>query len=126
MLVVTIIALLITAGIFATRGQLGFAQDTRVDADVQTISTQLKLYSATNGFYPSTEQGLKGLVQRPDTEPRPRQWRQLLEKVPRDPWQEEYVYVSPGKHNPDGFDLYSKGKDRQPDTDDDRGNWETK
>lgn len=123
MLVVTIIALLITAGIYATRGQLGFAQDTRVDADIQSVSTQLKLYSAMNGFYPTTEQGLKALVVRPENDPKPRQWRQLLDKVPMDPWQEPYVYISPGKQNADGFDLYTKGLDRKADTADDHGNW---
>jgi general secretion pathway protein G len=123
MLVVTIIALLITAGIFATRGQLGFAQDTRVDADIQTISTQLKLYQAMNGFLPTTEQGLQALVVRPETEPRPRQWRQLLANVPRDPWQNEYVYVQPGKYNPDSFDLYSLGSNSRAGVPY-RGNWQ--
>lgn len=126
MLVVTIIALLIASGIYLTTGQLGFSQDVRIRGDISSISSQLKLYYATNGFYPSTEQGLKALVERPQSEPRPTQWRQLLEKVPVDPWQQPYEYASPGKHNPDGFDLFSKGKDRKSGTDDDQGNWETK
>jgi len=121
MLVVTIIALLVASGIYFTKGQYEFAQDTRIRGDLQSISSQLKLYQAMNGSYPSTEQGLKALVNRPDGA---RQWRQLLDRVPNDPWQSEYVYVAPGKHNTEGFDLYSKGPDKRPDTGDDIGNWE--
>lgn len=121
MLVVTIIALLVASGIYLTRGQYEFAQDTRIKGDLQSISSQLKLYQAMNGTYPSTEQGLKALVTRPEGA---KQWRQLLDKVPLDPWQQEYGYLSPGTHNAQGFDLFSKGSDRKADTSDDIGNWE--
>lgn len=124
MLVVTIIALLVASGIYFTKGQFEFAQDTRIRGDIQSITGQLKLYQATNGFLPSTEQGLKALVERPQSDPKPRQWRQLLERVPLDPWQSEYVYVYPGKKNTGGFDLFSKGLDRTANTEDDLGNWE--
>ena len=56
MLVVTIIALLLGSAIFAFKDKLGFAQDTRVKADIQSLSTCLMTYQV-NGFYPSTEQG---------------------------------------------------------------------
>lgn len=124
MLVVTIIALLLSAAIYGLRGNLGFAQDTRVDSDVKSTTTQLNLYQAMNGFYPSAEQGLKALVTPPDSEPKPRQWRQLLSKVPIDPWGNAYIYVVPGRHNPDSFDIYSAGPDRKADTADDIGNWD--
>lgn len=124
MLVVSIIGLLLAAGIHLTRGQLEGARETRVYADIQAISVQLKLFEATNGFFPSSEQGLMALVERPASNPKPRQWRQLLERVPLDPWQNEYVYVRPGKKNSNGFDLYSKGPDATANTEDDIGNWE--
>ena len=124
MLVVTIIALLVASGIYFTKGQFEFAQDTRIRGDIQSITGQLKLYQATNGFLPSTEQGLKALVERPQSDPKPRQWRQLLDRVPLDPWQSEYVYAYPGKKNAGGFDLFSKGLDRTANTEDDLGNWE--
>jgi len=120
MLVVTIIALLVASGIYFTKGQYEFAQDTRIRGDLQSISSQLKLYQAMSGSYPSTDLGLKALVTRPDGV---RQWRQLMDSVPVDPWQNEYGYVSPGKHNTDGFDLFSKGRDGKADTADDIGNW---
>ncbi|MEA3189021.1 MAG: ral secretion pathway protein [Chthoniobacter sp.] len=124
MLVVMIIALLAGAAIYTMGGNVGIAQDVRVRADLESISTQLKLYQSFNGFLPTTQQGLQALVARPDSEPKPRQWRQLFDKLPRDPWQNDYVYVQPGKHNQSSFDLYSAGSDRKPDTDDDIGNWD--
>ena len=124
MLVVMIIALLAASAIYLMGGNLGYAQEVRVRNDIQSISTQLKLYQAMNGFLPTSEQGLHALVTRPDSEPKPTQWRQLMERLPVDPWQSEYVYVAPGTHNPNGFDISSKGPDRKPDTADDIGNWE--
>lgn len=121
MLVVTIIALLLGAAIYKLGGNVEYARATRVAADMQGINTQLKLYESMNGFMPSTEQGLKALVQQPSTEPRPTRWYQLYKELPRDPWQNEYVYLNPGRKNPTGYDLYSPGQDRKPDTADD--NW---
>lgn len=124
MLVVVIIVLLGGAAINYMGGNVGIAQETRVRTDLQAISTQLKIYQAVNGFYPTTEQGLAALIAAPTTEPKPRQWRQLMEKMPIDPWGNNYHYVSPGKHNPNSFDLYSAGADRKADTADDIGNWD--
>ena len=121
MLVVTIIALLLGAAIYKLGGNVEYAKATRVAADMQGINTQLKLYESMNGFMPTTEQGLKALVQQPSTEPRPTRWYQLYKEIPRDPWQNEYVYLNPGRKNPTGYDLYSAGQDRKPDTADD--NW---
>lgn len=121
MLVVTIIALLLGAAIYKLGGNVEYARATRVAADMQGINTQLKLYESMNGFMPSTEQGLKALVQQPSTEPRPTRWYQLYKELPKDPWNNEYVYLNPGRKNPTGYDLYSAGQDRKPDTADD--NW---
>lgn len=121
MLVVTIIALLLGAAIYKLGGNVEYAKATRVAADMQGINTQLKLYESMNGFMPTTEQGLKALVQQPSTEPRPTRWYQLYKEMPKDPWNNEYVYLNPGRKNPTGYDLYSAGQDRKPDTADD--NW---
>lgn len=118
MMVVMIIGLL--AGVAATflGDNVGVAQDTRIKADIQTISTQLMIYQATNGHAPSSDEGLKALLEK-----RP---RQLMKEIPTDPYGEKYEYVNPGRHNPDGFDLFSKGKDRVAGTEDDIGNWKNK
>jgi general secretion pathway protein G len=119
MLVVTIIGLLLTAAIFGFRGNVEYSRRVRVQGDIQGITTQLKLYESMNGFYPTTEQGLRALAVQPDTDPKPSRWLQLFDKIPKDPWQSDYIYRCPGLKNPNGFDLYSAGPDRIPDTADD-------
>ncbi len=119
MLVVTIIALLMGVAIYKLRGNVEISRTVAVQASIQSIKTQLKLYESLNGFPPTTEQGLKALVVQPDAEPRPTRWTQLLDSVPKDPWGKEFIYVSPGRKNPNSFDLYSSGPDRIPDTADD-------
>jgi general secretion pathway protein G len=123
MLVLAIIAVLLGAGIYKVIGNLDAARETRVEADIATITTQLKTYEMENLFMPTTEQGLDALVKAPTTDPKPRRWRQLEESMPEDPWGMPYQYRSPGTHNPNGFDLYSMGPDRKDGTEDDIGNW---
>jgi general secretion pathway protein G len=120
MLVVTIIALLLGAAIYKLGGKVEYARDIRVEADIQGINTQLGLYESMNGFYPTTEQGLQALVTQPNTDPKPTRWYQLYKELPKDPWGSDYIYRSPGLKNPNGYDLYSAGPDRKPDTDDDK------
>ena len=119
MLVVTIIALLMGAAIYKLAGNVEVGRRVRVQGDIQALNTQLRLYQSLNGFYPTTEQGLQALVTPPSTEPRPSRWTQLMNEVPKDPWNTPYVYTSPGRKNSTGYDLYSAGQDRIPDTPDD-------
>ncbi len=80
---------------------------------IKNFETALKLFKLDNGFYPSTEQGLEALVQKPATGKIPRNWREegYLEgkKVPLDPWGNPYIYISPGLHG--DFDIISYGRD---------------
>jgi len=119
MLVVTIIALLLGAAIYKLGGNVEYARHIRVAADIQGINTQLGLYESMNGFYPTTEQGLQALVTQPNTDPKPTRWYQLYKELPKDPWGTDYIYRCPGLKNPNGYDLYSAGPDRKPDTTDD-------
>jgi general secretion pathway protein G len=121
MIVVTIIAILMSAAIYKLGGNVEYAKFTAVATDVQAIGTQLKLYEGMNGFFPTTEQGLRALVVQPDNDPKPSRWYQLFKEVPKDPWHTEYIYRCPGIKNPTGYDLFSAGPDRVPDTADD--NW---
>ena len=119
MLVVTIIALLMSAAIYKLVGHLAIARQERVNADAMTFKTTLKTYEGFNGFYPTTEQGLRALVVKPDTDPKPDRWTKQFDTLPKDPWHNDYVYRCPGTKHPDSYDLFSAGKDRQPGTDDD-------
>ncbi len=123
MLVVIIIALLLGAAVKYMGGSVGVAKQVVVDGDLQNIGSQLRLYEALTGSLPTTDQGLMALVNQPQTDPKPARWQRLLDQVPKDPWQQEYIYVFPGKRNPQSYDLYSKGPDHIADTADDLGNW---
>ena len=124
MLVVMIIALLAGAAIYKMKGTLNVANNVRVDGDIQSFGTQLMVYRSSNGFYPTTEQGLKALTTKPESSPKPRNWVKLLDQALIDPYGMEYHYVQPGTHNADSYDIFSSGSDRIANTPDDRGNWE--
>jgi general secretion pathway protein G len=94
--------------------------------DVASLVQALKLYRLDNIRYPSTEQGLQALVTKPTIEPIPNNWKSggYLEKLPKDPWGNPYVYLNPGRHGE--IDVYSLGADGQPGGDGkdaDIGNW---
>jgi len=96
-------------------------------ADIGAIVQALKLYRLDNGFYPSTDQGLAALVQRPTTQPVPGNWKQggYLERVPKDPWGGDYQYLSPGVRGE--IDVFSLGADHVRGGDGsgaDIGNWD--
>ena len=126
MLVVAIIALLLGAGFFILGDKLKIGQDARVKADLVAFDSALQTYRmAADDQLPTTEQGLQALVAMPQTDPKPSKWYQLMVRLPKDPWGRDYVYVYPGKHNPNSYDIYSKGKDGLADTADDMGNWDS-
>jgi general secretion pathway protein G len=119
MLVVTIIALLLGAAIYKLGGNVEYSRHVRIASDIQGINTQLKLYESMNGFFPTSEQGLQALVVQPGTDPQPTRWYQLYKELPKDPWNNPYIYLNPGRKNPTSYDLYSAGQDRKADTADD-------
>ncbi|MDD2541658.1 MAG: type II secretion system major pseudopilin GspG [Desulfuromonadaceae bacterium] len=113
MVVIVILALL--AALVAPK-LMGRADDAKItDAHVQikNIETALKLYKLDNGNYPTTEQGLSALVTKPTVGVIPKNYKEegYLEKktVPKDPWGNDYLYLSPGEHG--DYDLYSYGSD---------------
>jgi general secretion pathway protein G len=119
MIVVSIIALLLSLAIYKLKGNLEMSRGVAVQSDIRTVGIQLKAYESMNGFMPTTEQGLQALVTQPTTEPMPSRWIQFLDSVPKDPWHTDYIYKNPGVKRPNGYDLYSAGPDRIPDTVDD-------
>ncbi len=91
------------------------ARRTKASVDIGGIAQALKLYKLDNGKYPTTEQGLTALVEPPAVGSLAKKWREggYLDKksVPKDPWDNDYVYISPGLHG--DFDLMSYGADGQ-------------
>ena len=92
------------------------AKQVKAKVDISALETALKLYKLDNGVYPSTEQGLQALVEKPESGNVPSRWRDggYLDKgkVPKDPWKNEFIYISPGVHS--DFDIISYGSDGVP------------
>ena len=121
-LVITIVSILSAALIYGIKGNVDVAKETRVEADIKAIVTQIKVYEARNLQPPTTEQGLKALVELPTLEPVPERWTQLLEEVPKDPWKRELRYVYPARRSKADYDVFSLGPDGV-ESADDIGNW---
>jgi general secretion pathway protein G len=83
---------------------------------MRILANALEHYKQDNGFYPTTEQGLRALVRKPTTAPLPRYWPEggYLDttEMPYDPWGVPYIYLSPGQHGA-GYTLKSLGEDQR-------------
>jgi general secretion pathway protein G len=132
-LLVVIVILGILATFVGSRimGKPEEARQTQARIQIQALENSLNMYRLDNGEYPSTEQGLKSLVEKPAVGNIPRKWRDggYLDKprLPKDPWGNDFIYLSPGMKNTNGFDLFSYGADGQSGgegKDADIGNWE--
>jgi general secretion pathway protein G len=106
------------------------AKQVKAKVDIQGLETALKLFKLDNGAYPTTEQGLEALVSAPDSGKLAKNWREggYLEKgkVPKDPWGNDFVYLSPGTHG--DYDIISYGSDGEPGGEGDNkdiNSWET-
>ncbi len=130
-LMVVIVILGILAGLIVPRimDRPEEARRTKAAIQIQSLEQALKLYKLDNGQYPTTEQGLQALVEPPSVGRLAKKWRDggYLEKgsLPKDPWQNEFIFISPGLHG--DFDLMSYGPDGEPGgegDDADVNNWE--
>ncbi|MGD9212892.1 MAG: type II secretion system major pseudopilin GspG [Desulfobacteraceae bacterium] len=92
------------------------AKVTKAKMLMESIGTALDLYKLDVGTYPTTEQGLQALVEAPETDQETSNWRKggYLDKgrVPKDPWNNDFVYLSPGANG--DYDLTCLGGDRAP------------
>ncbi|MBW2631291.1 MAG: type II secretion system major pseudopilin GspG [Deltaproteobacteria bacterium] len=117
-LMVVIVILGILAGLIVPRimGRPEEARRAKAIIQIESLETTLKLYKLDNGSYPSTEQGLQALVEPPEVGNLPGNWREggYLEKgkIPKDPWNNEYIYLSPGTRG--DYDIISYGADGEP------------
>lgn len=127
MVVVIIIGIL--AAIVAPNviGRVDDAQITKAKAEIHNLESALKFYRLDNFQYPTTEQGLEALVSKPN-DPTIRNWKPggYIDRLPKDPWGNEYQYLNPGNNGE--IDLYTFGRDGRPGgegLDADIGNWNT-
>lgn len=99
------------------------ADEQKVKSDIIALENSLDMYKLDNGRYPTTDQGLEALVNKPDGSPEPRNYREdgYLKRLPDDPWGNPYLLTSPGENGK--IDIFSTGPDGEEGTDDDIGNW---
>ncbi|MCX7117542.1 MAG: GspG family T2SS major pseudopilin variant LspG [Legionellales bacterium] len=103
------------------------ARVVKAKQDVLGIQNALDLYKLDNGVYPSTDQGLLALVEKPTNSPIPHDWKPYLKSLPKDPWGRDYLYLNPGQHG--DVDVFTLGADGQPGgtgINAEIGNWDAK
>ena len=125
MVVIVILGILATLIVPKIMDRPEQARRLKAKIQIESFETALKLFKLDNGAYPTTEQGLQSLVQKP-SDPNIRNWKEggYIDGMKKDPWGRDYLYISPGTRGE--FDLYTLGADGQPDgegPDADIGNW---
>ncbi|WP_323844158.1 type II secretion system major pseudopilin GspG [Microbulbifer magnicolonia] len=114
--IMVVIVILGVLGALVVPNVLGRTGEARMKAavvDLRAIETALDMYRMDNFVYPSSDQGLQALVAKPSGFPEAKNWVEpYLKKAPKDPWGNEYQYISPGSSGP--YDLFSLGADGKP------------
>jgi len=98
------------------------ARKIKAKQDIRALEAALNLYKLDNFVYPTTDQGLEALVEEPSS-PEPANWKAggYVDRLPKDPWNQDYLFLSPGEQG--SIDIFSMGPDQVP-SDDDIGNWD--
>jgi len=114
MVVVVILGILATFVVQNLAGAPEKARRTKVRNDINTLESALERYKLDNAYYPSTEQGLKALVEKPSGEPQPENWQSggYIKELPDDPWGHSYRYLGP-RDSGGRPKIYSLGRDNR-------------
>ena len=115
-IVLGIIGLILGTAIGLSGGFTGFGREVQTKSKLQRINSALTMYRHRAGQYPSTSQGLVALVEKPQDV---RSWEPAFKKLPKDGWDQEFVYKYPGDKDKSYPEVVSKGKDGELGTDDD-------
>ncbi len=107
MVVVVILGILASIIVPKIMNKPDEARIVKAKQDIRAIQSALEMYKLDNYVYPTTDQGLQALVQKPSTDPVPPHWKQYLDRMPIDPWGHPYQYLNPGVHGP--IDIWSYG-----------------
>jgi general secretion pathway protein G len=118
-IVLGIIALILGAAIGFSGGITEAAREKAAQAKISEFNSKLEVYRMVSGMYPSQNQGLAALVQKPTSAPEPRRWKQQFKELPMDPWNNDYLYFYPGKQDKNTYEIVSKGPDGEEGTEDD-------
>lgn len=125
MVVVIILGILAAIVVPRVMDRPDVARITKAKQDIRAMESALNLYKLDNFSYPTTDQGIEALVSKPAGTPEPRNWKQYMDRLPKDPWGNNYQYLSPGTKG--DIDIFSFGADARPGGDGinaDIGNWD--
>ncbi len=114
---IEIIVVVVIIGILATfvapkfMGKTDDARIVKAKNDIQALESALDIYKLDNFTYPTTDQGLDALINKPSADPLPGNWQKggYIKKLRKDPWNRPYLYISPGEHSE--IDIFSYGSD---------------
>jgi general secretion pathway protein G len=109
MVVVIILGILAAIVVPRVMDRPDVARVTKAKQDIRALESALNLYKLDNFVYPTTDQGLEALVSKPSTSPEPRNWKQYMDRLPKDPWGNDYQFLSPGTQG--DIDIFSLGAD---------------
>lgn len=114
--IVVLVILGILASIVAPNviGNVDKSRVVKAKQDIRALESALQIYRVDNFRYPTTDQGLQALVEKPTSGDEAKNWQKggYIPKLPKDPWQNEYQYISPGESG--DYDLYTLGADGAP------------
>src|SRR5436190_16636254 len=124
LLVLVILGILAAIVVPKFAGRTEQARLTAAQTQISSFGTALDAFEVDNGYYPKGKNGLNDLVQAPRDA---QNWRgPYLKDVPKDPWNNDYLYECPGRRNGSSYDLSSGGPDGKTGSDDDVTNWQNK
>ena len=112
-MVLGIIAMILGGAIYTMRNITEPAKLSQVESDFKSLESALAMYKLNAGSFPTSQQGLISLRDKPSSTPVPRRWAQVMSDVPKDPWGQPYGYRFPGKKKANDFEIVSKGPDGQ-------------
>ncbi|MFK7912213.1 MAG: type II secretion system major pseudopilin GspG [Akkermansiaceae bacterium] len=118
-IVLGIIAMIMGGAIYLMSGMSDSAKITQAEQDQKMYLVALQRYETLAGQYPTEQQGLKALVDRPTTAPRPRKWSSMMDRLVDDPWGNPYIYKFPGSKRKNKPEIISWGQDGLEGTEDD-------
>ena len=123
MVVIVILGILASLVVPNLMGNKDKADQQKAVSDIVALENALDMYRLDNSIYPTTDQGLDALVQKPTSSPEPRNYREegYVKRLPQDPWRNDYLLLSPGEFGK--IDIFSAGPDGQPGNEDDIGTW---
>lgn len=126
MVVIVILGILATVVVPRIMDRPDQAKVVKAQSDIRALEAALNLYRLDNFNYPTTDQGLEALVTQPSGSPQPRNYKSggYIDRLPKDPWGNDYQYLNPGRRGQ--VDIFSYGADGQPGGEGinaDIGNW---